>query len=283
LSYGELAARAGSPGASRAVGQAMAKNRLPIVVPCHRVLAAGGRLGGFSAHGEGATKARMLEIEGVQIGKSSLFHADGKLPFDWAAARAALAAADRRLARVIERTGDRRLEPDGLRSPFAALAEAIMHQQLNGKAAASIHARVKALGPRGRFPTPAQLLALPAERLRSAGLSSAKVAALTDLALKCEDGHVPSVARLRRMADDEIVERLTAIRGIGRWTVEMLLIFRLGRPDVLPVDDFGVRKGFARLHKLDELPTPRSLLEHGERWRPYRTVAAWYLWRVLDN
>jgi DNA-3-methyladenine glycosylase II len=134
-----------------------------------------------------------------------------------------------------------------------------------------------------RFPFPGDVLLAPDEALRAAGLSRAKVAALKDLASKTIDGTVPSLRVLRRMEEEEIVERLTRVRGVGRWTVEMLLIFRLGRPDVLPAGDYGIRKGYARTFRVHALPTPRQILRRGERWRPYRTVASWYLWRALER
>ena len=167
--------------------------------------------------------------------------------------------------------------------PFDALAESIAYQQLNGKAAASIWKRVRALYPQRKWLEPEQLLATPDETLRAAGLSRAKVAAIKDLAAKTIDGTVPSGRALLRMSDDEIIARLTQVRGIGRWTVEMLLLFDLGRPDVWPVDDYGVRKGFAKTFRRRKLPTPKQLLRIGEKWRPYRSVAAWYFWRALDE
>ena len=193
----------------------------------------------------------------------------------------ALKAADPRLAAVIEKVGPFRLEVEGLDSPFYSLAQSICYQQLTGKAAATIFGRVCALYPRKR-PTPMAVLATPDEALRGAGLSRAKTLALKDLAAKTIDGTVPSARALAKMDEEAIIERLTAVRGIGRWTVEMLLIFRLGRPDVLPTTDYGIRKGFAKTFKMKELPTPRELGERGERWAPYRSVASWYLWRCLD-
>ena len=190
-------------------------------------------------------------------------------------------ASDRKLAKFISRVGPFSLRPKKLQTPFAALAESIVYQQLTGKAAATIFGRVLALFPGTRFPRPHDFLATTDERLRAAGLSRAKAAALKDLSAKALDGTVPTLRALRSLSDDEIVERLTAVRGIGRWTVEMMLMFRLGRPDVLPAGDYGVRKGFARVYG-GELPAPRDLLAYGERWRPYRTVASWYLWRVLE-
>ncbi|HKA24667.1 MAG TPA: DNA-3-methyladenine glycosylase 2 family protein [Candidatus Eisenbacteria bacterium] len=198
-------------------------------------------------------------------------------------ARRALVVADPELAALMRSVGAFRLRTNELHSPMTALAEAIIYQQLTGQAAATIHGRVHALGTRGRFPTAEELSGIPVAKLRKAGLSRAKTAALKDLAAKTLDGTVPGMARLRRMPDDEIVERLTSIRGIGRWTVEMLLIFRLGRPDVLPTTDYGVRKGFARAFGTNgSLPTPKQVAERGERWRPYRTMASWYLWRALE-
>ena len=194
-----------------------------------------------------------------------------------------LRGVDRRLAALIDRVGPYRLTVKKTSSTFAALGEAIVYQQLTSRAAATIVGRVQALtdGPR-RFPAPAQVLAMPDEVLRGAGLSRAKVAALKDLSRKIVDGVVPTPAALRRLEDEQIVERLTQVRGVGRWTAEMFLIFRLGRLDVLPSQDYGVRKGFAVAFRTRGLPTPAQITNRGERWRPYRTVAAWYLWRALD-
>ena len=213
---------------------------------------------------------------------------------DHSAACDHLSRVDRKLARIITRSGLCPLRPETTQSIFEALLESIIYQQLNGKVAATITARVKALFPENTkrirtrrglvdgFPSPEQILAATEERLRSAGLSRAKMLAIRDLAAKTLDGTVPTVKQAHRMSDEELVERLDSVRGIGRWTVEMLLIFRLGRPDVLAVDDYGLRKGFAKLHKLAELPKPKQLLAYGERWRPYRSVASWYLWRVAE-
>jgi len=173
------------------------------------------------------------------------------------------------------------LTPEKLRSPFHALARAIVYQQLSGKAAETIFGRVEAIFPRGGF-KPEAVVATADETLRTAGMSRAKVAALKDLAAKTLDRTVPGLARLKRMEDAEILARLVQVRGIGTWTVEMLLIFRLGRPDVLPVTDLGVRRGFMLTYGHEELPGPASIIEHAERWRPYRSVASWYLWRAVD-
>jgi len=193
-----------------------------------------------------------------------------------------LAEGDARLAALIARAGPFTLRPEPTQSLFAALLESIVHQQLSGAAAGTILGRVRRIYHPRRFPGPRQILDTPAARLRAAGLSRAKTAALHDLAARTLDGTVPTMARVHRMEDEEIVERLTAVRGVGRWTAEMILIFRLGRPDVLPVADLGVRKGFARTFRTRGLPQPQAMLRRGERWRPYRSVASWYLWRALE-
>ena len=380
LTYGEIATRAGSPGASRAVGRAMATNPIAILVPCHRVLAAGGRPGGFSAHGGTATKAKILAVEGVALGAAkvakiakvasgSLFdgiarlqqvrdsrgndragdwlpessgeaggrpsrrsektgdaprprnlaaqiplgspdtqvHARSSLPpplartrphaaelsFDADEAVRVLSANDPKLGRLMEAVGPfalKLLEDSRGGGAFAALAQSIVYQQLTGKAAATILGRVKSLlvtrargKAEGVFFTPRELLVSTVADLRVAGLSGNKVLALQDLATKAESGQLPTLAELEKMNNEAIIERLTTIRGIGRWTVEMMLMFRLGRPDVLPLGDYGIRKGFALTFKTKELPTPTQLAKRGERWRPYRTVASWYLWRALEQ
>ena len=187
------------------------------------------------------------------------------------------------MAELIARSRRYNIAPAVSIRPFDALAESIAYQQLSGKAAATIFGRVRALYPKQKWLNPEQLLATPDETLRAAGLSRAKTAALKDLAAKTIDGTVPAGRALIRMSDDEIVTRLTAVRGIGRWTVEMLLLFDLGRPDVWPVDDYGVRKGFAKTFRRRQLPTPKQLMKLGEKWRPYRSMAAWYFWRALDQ
>jgi len=213
---------------------------------------------------------------------------------DHTAACEHLSRVDRKLARIIARSGPCRLQQETTQSIFEALLESIIYQQLNGKVAATITSRVKALFPENTrrirtrrglvdgFPSPEQILAATEDRLRSAGLSRAKMLAIRDLAAKTLDGTVPPVKQAHRMSDEELIERLDSVRGVGRWTVEMLLIFRLGRPDVLAVDDYGIRKGFAKTHKLTELPKPKELLAYGERWRPYRSVASWYMWRAAE-
>jgi len=193
-----------------------------------------------------------------------------------------IAATDPRIAALIARSLRYNIKPAPLIRPFDALAESIAYQQLSGKAAATIFGRVRALFPRGKYLDPEKILATPDESFRAAGLSRSKIAAVKDLAAKTIDGTVPSARAIARMSDEEIILRLTEVRGIGRWTVEMLLLFDLGRPDVWPVADYGVRKGFAKIFGRRKLPTPKQLMKFGEKWRPYRSVAAWYFWRALD-
>jgi 3-methyladenine DNA glycosylase/8-oxoguanine DNA glycosylase len=203
------------------------------------------------------------------------------LGFDAGAAAAHLAAKDKRLGRVIEQSGPMRLDLSAARSTFDVLAESIVYQQLNGRAAKAIHTRLCALFPRKRL-QPRAVLEATDEQLRSVGLSRGKTLALRDLSARTLDGSVPSITKLLSMTDDAIVESLVKVRGVGRWTVEMLLIFRLGRPDVLPVDDYGVRNGFKLVYAKSELPSRTELVRKGEKWRPFRTVASWYLWRAVD-
>jgi DNA-3-methyladenine glycosylase II len=193
-----------------------------------------------------------------------------------------LSKADAVLGGLIRAVGPRLPEPEEDSHPFQALAQAIAHQQLNGTAANTILRRLIDSCGQGAFPTPQMVLASSAQRLRAAGFSFAKVAALRDLAAKTLAQVVPEAAALAQLSDEDIIARLTQVRGIGRWTVEMLLMFRLGRPDVLPVDDFGVRCGFRAAYGLSRLPHPKALAAWGERWKPYRSTAAWYLWRALE-
>jgi DNA-3-methyladenine glycosylase II len=169
------------------------------------------------------------------------------------------------------------------RAPYESLIRAVAHQQLHGKAAETILGRFVALTPKKKFPTAKDISAMPPELLRSVGFSGAKAAAIADIAQKTSEGVVPTARVISKLDDEEIINRLTQVRGVGRWTVEMLLMFQLGRPDVLPADDFGVRNGFAVTYGLAEMPKPKALLAHGELWRPFRSVAAWYLWRAADR
>src|SRR5262245_26653550 len=232
------------------------------------------------------------------------------LSFDLAAATAHLGAADQALAKLIAEM--RPFDPgiDHTQSPYEALMEAIVYQSISGKAAATIFERVKALGGsnriaepgsarhartlagseisgkvsgNGRVPTPEEVLKLSKLKLRKAGLSGAKILAMRDLAQKTIAGIVPTHDEALHLSDEELVERLDSVRGIGRWTVEMFLIFRLGRPDVLPIHDLGVQKGWSVAYGKKHKPRPKELLNFGERWRPYRTVASWYMWRAFEK
>jgi DNA-3-methyladenine glycosylase II len=212
-----------------------------------------------------------------------------KLPFDPDEALAHLRASDIKLGALIERVGPFALRLGSSPSPFESLLESILYQQLNGKAAATIHGRVREIY--GGDPSPRALLDTPEDRLRAAGVSGNKIKAMRDLAARTLDGTVPSHRAIFKMADADIVERLTEVRGIGPWTVEMLLIFRMGRPDVLPVTDYGVRKGYAltfmripknRAIEAEDLPKPDVVFKRGQRWAPFRSVASWYLWRACD-
>jgi DNA-3-methyladenine glycosylase II len=212
-----------------------------------------------------------------------------KLPFDPDEALAHLRTRDAKLGNLIDRVGAFAMRLDPAPSPFESLLESILYQQLNGKAAATIHGRVRDIYKGD--PAPQALIDTPDEILRAAGVSGNKIKAMKDLAAKTLDGTVPSHAAIKKMSDADIVERLTEVRGIGPWTVEMLLIFRMGRPDVLPVTDYGVRKGYAltfmkipksRALAAEDLPKPDVVFKRGQRWKPFRSVASWYLWRACD-
>ena len=201
--------------------------------------------------------------------------------YDPVVAASHLSAADARLAALIERVGTCGLDVGGMDSPFRSLLRAIVYQQLSGKAAGTIYGRLENLFA-DRQPGAAALLALSEAELRAAGLSRAKAAAAADLAARALDGTIPTRAALDTMEDRTIIDQLTVVRGVGPWTVQMLLIFELGRPDVLPATDLGVRRGISRLYGLDALPTADEVALRGTRWRPYRSVASWYLWRAAD-
>src|ERR1700723_2141451 len=203
-------------------------------------------------------------------------------PFDHLKAHAHLAGLDKRLAKLIEKTGTFHFKLDTCDSVYESLLEAITHQSISGKAAKTIFGRIKALGTEGRCPTPQQIVAASDQTLREAGVSYAKAASMKDLAQKTIEGIVPTIEEAHVLSDEELVTRLVSVRGIGAWTVEMFLMFRLGRPDVLPIHDYGVQKGFALTYGKKFMPKPRELTAFGERWRPYRTVTSWYMWRAVD-
>ncbi|MGO9642105.1 MAG: DNA-3-methyladenine glycosylase family protein [Candidatus Acidiferrales bacterium] len=203
-------------------------------------------------------------------------------PYDVRKAMRHLRRVDPAMGRLISRIGPCRVQLAGHKSPFEALLRAIFYQQLHGKAAATILQRFKDRFGAGNLPAPEQVLAAETRHLRDVGLSRQKIAAIRDLAAKTIDGTVPSLAEVEKLPDDDIIERLTAVRGVGVWTVEMLLLSQLGRPDVLAISDYGLRNGFRIAYRKRRMPKPKELLAFGERWRPYRSVASWYLWRAVD-
>jgi DNA-3-methyladenine glycosylase II len=199
-----------------------------------------------------------------------------------AAALKHLSAVDPVMRELIREIGACELKPESRRSPFQSLVQAVAHQQLNGTAANTILTRFIKLFPKRKFPKPEDLANVTDEQIRACGFSFAKIKSIRDIAEKTLSGVVPSSRAIVKLSDDEIITRLTEVRGVGRWTVEMLLIFQLGRENVLPADDFGVRSGFRVAYKKREMPKPKDLLKFGERWRPHATTAAWYLWRAAD-
>ena len=277
ISYGELAKKIGSPNSSRAVGRALGANPIPLIVPCHRVIAANGALTGFSATGGVDLKRYLLEIE-----RMALEHSGGFL-YSPRRAAAYLKTRDEYLGHFIDQIGLPSLTIRKTSTIFAALTRTIVGQQLSTKAAATIFERFCRILPRGLSSlTPQNYLSINGTELRRVGLSRNKVAAIQDLAERILSKRVPGLAALRRMDDAQVVEVLSNVRGIGKWTAEMVLMFRLGRPDVLSVDDLGLRLGHAILVSSGRETDRKTLLDYGELWRPYRSIASWYLWRILD-
>jgi O-6-methylguanine DNA methyltransferase len=277
VTYGALAKEIKRPTAFRAVGQALSKNPIPLIIPCHRILASGNNSGGFSAHGGVTTKAKLLAIEGVTLGNPATI----KSKKDLLRAASLLKNQDPRLAGCLDRPIEFHLRPG--HSPYATLIEAVVHQQLSPKAASTILGRVMDIYPGQKIPNPAKLLKTRDEPLRNAGLSKAKIKAVKDIALKTLDGTVPSSKEITTLSNEEIIKRLTSIYGVGFWTVEMMLIFNLGRMDVLPAGDYALRKSLSQVLGLKEIPTERQTAALGESWRPYRTVASLYLWNTLHS
>lgn len=282
VTYGELARRVGSPGAARAVGQALGRNPVAIIVPCHRVLAGGRKLGGFSAHGGVSLKVRLLTLEGVRLDPTPAPPPHPVLALDGLDTSPAVRAlsADEALSRIIREAGPCTLEPKQDGTPFSLLAEAVVHQQLSTAAGRTITRRLVEL--LGGTLAPEPLLRQSWESLRGVGLSNAKCTTILALAHKTLDGTIPDFTALHAMDDEEIIRRLTSVKGVGLWTAQMFLIFALARPDVMPAQDLGIRRGFQVALQLPELPSPAAILQYSERWRPHRTVASWYLWRAAD-
>jgi DNA-3-methyladenine glycosylase II len=205
------------------------------------------------------------------------------LLFDLAEATRHLSERDAVLKELIADLVPFRINVTDQQSPYEVLVRSIIYQSISGKAAKTIFERIKALGENGRPPTPDKMVKIPMAKLRKAGLSRAKGLAMKDLAKKALAGIVPTHDEAVKLSDQELVERLSSVRGIGAWTVEMFLIFRLGRPDVLPIHDLGVKKGWSVAYRKKHMPKPKELLKFGERWRPYRTIASWYMWRAFER
>ncbi len=269
VTYGELAARAGNPGAARAVGRIMGANPVPLIVPCHRCMGVGGALTGFSAPGGVHLKARLLHREGYVFDEE---HEHG---------RRHIMGRDPVMKRIMAHVGPYLPWPPRPRPAWDTLVRAIIHQQLSVKAGQTIGGRVAALTPGERYPRPEEILATPDEVLRGAGLSWAKVSFVKDLAVRVGDGRL-KLRCLSRLDDEAVIAELTPVKGIGRWSAQMHLMFHLGRLDVLPVDDVGLQNAAARVYDRGTSLTPAELGELGETWRPYRSLGSWYLWRALD-
>ncbi|HET8706700.1 MAG TPA: methylated-DNA--[protein]-cysteine S-methyltransferase, partial [Pseudomonadales bacterium] len=279
LSYGDLAEKLGNAGATRAVGSALGKNPIPLIIPCHRVVAASGKLGGFSSPGGTQTKLKLLDAEGVCLIPPATITNSAQ----WKKSIAQLQKNDALFAKMAKLVKPFAFQPHLRDEPVAALTEAIVSQQLATKVAATILARVNSLIQIDGVTSAERILQLPEQTLRGAGLSQMKVSFLKDLAAHYSDGKLSPLDKLQKMSDEQIIKEFTQIKGVGRWTVEMFLIFNLGRADVFPVLDFGVRKGVAKLYGLKEMPSPKEMLALGENWRPYRSVASLYLWRYQDD
>jgi methylated-DNA-[protein]-cysteine S-methyltransferase len=278
LTYAELAATLGKPKSARAVGTALGKNPVLLIIPCHRIIASSGKLGGFSAPGGITTKAALLKCEGVSLQKPAVIESAAA----WQKAIRYLQKQDKQLAIIIKQVGAFTFQPHRRAEPLEALINAIVSQQLSTKVARTILQRVRAVIDKNGKADAKKILTTPDADLRAAGLSGMKVSYLKDLAQHCVDGKFPTLQEVQTMSDEQIIKQFTQVKGIGKWTVEMYLMFDLGRADIFPVDDYGIRKAIAQLHQLNELPPAKSMAAYGEAWQPYRTVASLYLWRSLD-
>ncbi len=269
LTYAQLAARCDCKNGARAIGQAMAQNPLPLLIPCHRVVGTGGNLCGFSSHGALSTKLRLLSIEGADLAflaKAGVGHLRKKDPS---------------LKAIIRRVGPYLLAAEQRTDPVTALAESIVHQQVSMQAGSTIFGRLKDKAGDGQRLNVDRLGRMTVESLRAIGISRQKAGYLLDLAKKTQSGSL-TLSRLERMDDEVIIDKLVQIRGIGRWSAEIFLMFRLGRLDVLPVDDLGLRKAIQATYHLDSLPHASITRVLAEPWKPYRSIATWYLWRSLE-
>lgn len=270
VTYGALAKKCARPSAARAVGRIMGANPVPLIIPCHRCVGASGKLTGFSATGGVALKARLLHSEGYIRNaehEAGLVH---------------LKKNDKKLARIIRIIGPYQALSEEKRPAYDTLVRAITHQQLSLKAGETIAGRVRDLTPGKNFPTPQEMLVLDPLKLRGCGLSNAKTSYVRDLAARVADGRL-NLSKLRFLSDEDVIEKLTEVRGIGVWSAHMHLIFYLGRLDILPTGDLGVRMGAAKTYGLDEYATPAELTQIAEKWRPYRSLGSWYMWQALDS
>lgn len=269
ITYGKLAAKAGRPGAARAVGRIMGANPVPVIVPCHRCVGADGSMTGFSTEGGIFLKKKLLFLEGYEPNaeyKEGIAHLRRRDPV---------------MRRLIRDVGPYQALPDKPAPPFETLVTAIIHQQLAVKAGRTIAGRVRNLTGGPRYPSPEEMMALADETLRSAGLSAQKVGYVKDLAARVADGRLKLVS-LKHLDDEAVIAELTKVRGIGVWSAHMHLIFHLGRLDVLPVGDLGIQIACGKFYDLGKYATPAQITELGHKWEPYCSMAAWYLWQGLD-
>jgi O-6-methylguanine DNA methyltransferase len=273
VTYGDLAKKAGQPGAARAVGTAMAKNPIPMIIPCHRVLPKNSskdtvkRLGNFSSDGGVLTKAKLLHAEGFVWNEE---HAEGLK----------VLSKDKKLRKLIKEHGPYVPISTVHGSPYDVLFESIVHQQISMKAAMTVGKRLRDLTPGEKFPSPEEMQKLPDERIKMCGMSYQKAGFLKSLAQHVFDGSL-QLNKLPKMIDEDAIKTLCKVKGIGQWTAEMYLMFHLGRLDVWPVQDLGLMHGVKLLDSLDEVPTVKQLKAMSSRWSPYRSMATWYLWRSV--
>ncbi len=283
LSYSELATLAGKKGSARAVGTALKNNPLPLIIPCHRVVKSNYDLGEFNSSAGASTKARMLSLEGLKLDGYKISKAKTFSDIDIHEAIRYLSEADTQLGKFIEKAPKFNLETNPAQSTFHSLCEAVVYQQLTGKAAATIFSRLMGLYGKPAILRPFDVVRTDFDELRKVGLSRNKALAIQSLAESAISKNLPDVNKLRSMQNYEIIRVLTRIKGIGKWTAEMFLIFRLGRTDVLSTGDLGLQKGLAKIRKTNHLPSPVELGRQGKTWMPYRSIASWYLWRAAET
>lgn len=279
ITYKDICNQLGRPGASRAVGTALGKNPIPLIVPCHRVVSSSGGLGGFSAGGGLQTKISLLKLEGVSLEKPIVLGG----PANWEKALIHLKKRDRAFGNLLKTSRPLKFKARLEKDPLFSLVSAITSQQLSTRAAATILKRVLSLISVNGVPKAKKILTTNSESLREAGLSYMKVSYLKDLALRYLEGELPTFDELKGMSNESIVDKLTKIKGIGRWTVEMYLIFNLGRANVFPVLDLGIRKAISINYLNGRMPYDEEMAEFNEMWAPYQSIASLYLWNSLNN